>query len=187
MAISKDAVHAVKNKDDVFLIARWLERNYSVRESDMWLFGCNVALRISDLLSLKYEDMQGGHIRITEGKTGKYRQIKLNERALNIYRKRRQDNPTDIYLFQAKSRNVKYPKPITRQYASQAIKAAGDGYGLRLGTHSMRKTLGYMMHTGGAAIERICQVLNHTSPTVTMRYIGLVQEDIDNAYVEFVI
>jgi hypothetical protein len=29
------------------------------------------------------------------------------------------------------------------------------------------------------------KVLNHSSPAVTMRYIGLVQQDIDDSYTEF--
>jgi len=53
-----------------------------------------------------------------------------------------------------------------------------------LGTHSMRKTRGYAMHKAGHSIESIAKVLNHSSPAVTMRYIGLVQQDIDDSYTE---
>jgi len=53
-----------------------------------------------------------------------------------------------------------------------------------LGTHSMRKTRGYAMHKAGRSIESIAKVLNHSSPTITMRYIGLVQQDIDESYTE---
>ncbi|MNJ74561.1 Phage integrase family protein [compost metagenome] len=57
---------------------------------------------------------------------------------------------------------------------------------LQLGTHSMRKTRGWLMYNGGVSIERICQVLNHSTPAVTMRYIGLTQADVDATYHQFV-
>jgi len=48
----------------------------------------------------------------------------------------------------------------------------------------MRKTSGYAMHKAERSIESITKVLNHSSPAVTMRYIGLVQQDIDESYTE---
>ncbi len=53
---------------------------------------------------------------------------------------------------------------------------------IALGTHSMRKTRGYAMHKAGRSIESIAKVLNHASPSVTMRYIVLVQQAIDESY-----
>jgi len=49
----------------------------------------------------------------------------------------------------------------------------------------MRKTRGYAMYDAGRSIESICKVLNHSTPAVTMRYIGIDQRDIDQSYVEF--
>jgi len=49
----------------------------------------------------------------------------------------------------------------------------------------MRKTLGWVMYSNGASIERICKLLNHSSPAITMAYIGLTQADTDAAYTEF--
>ena len=56
---------------------------------------------------------------------------------------------------------------------------------VHIGTHSMRKTRGYAMYDSGRSIESICKVLNHSTPAVTMRYIGIDQRDIDQSYVEF--
>ncbi len=68
---------------------------------------------------------------------------------------------------------------------SAAFKEVGDILGLKLGTHSMRKTLGWTMYSAGERIERICKVLNHKDSGVTMRYRGLTQADIDSAYHEY--
>ena len=55
----------------------------------------------------------------------------------------------------------------------------------RLGKHSMSKTRGYMMHSAGVPIEKIAAMLNHSTPAITMKYIGLEQEDIAQTYHDF--
>ncbi len=86
-------------------------------------------------------------------------------------------------------------KSGTRDYAlnpnriavAKAFKAAGDESGIHLGTHSMRKTRAWVMHSAGISIEMICKVLNHSSPVITMAYIGLTQSETDATYDQFVI
>ncbi len=75
--------------------------------------------------------------------------------------------------------------PISRQSVSAAFKEVGNILSLKLGTHSMPKTLGWTMYSAGERIVRICKVLNHNDSGVTMRYIGLTQADIDSAYHEY--
>jgi len=41
------------------------------------------------------------------------------------------------------------------------------------------------MYDAGRSIESTCEVLNHSTPAVTMRYIRIDQRDIDQSYVEF--
>lgn len=50
-------VHAVKSLDKVKLISHLLERNYSQQVADVWNIGLNLALRISDLLSIRFSDV----------------------------------------------------------------------------------------------------------------------------------
>ncbi|EPD2612066.1 hypothetical protein ACR82Q_003777 [Yersinia enterocolitica] len=51
----------------------------------------------------------------------------------------------------------------------------------------MRKTRGWVMYNSGINIETIAKVLNHSSPAITMRYIGLDQQTVDNTYTSFII
>jgi hypothetical protein len=51
----------------------------------------------------------------------------------------------------------------------------------------MRKTRGYAMWVAGVPLEVIARVLNHSSPAVTMRYIGLEQADINKTYDDFIL
>ena len=48
------------------------------------------------------------------------------------------------------------------------------------GTHSLRKTFGYHLYKQTKDIALLQKVLNHSSQDVTLRYIGVTQEIIDN-------
>ncbi|MCY1222767.1 Tyrosine recombinase XerC [compost metagenome] len=181
-------VEAVKTQAEVQQVAHKLTLNAkgNTLYSDLWMFGLQVALRISDLLTITYEDVKGGRLVLRESKTGKVREMPLNEKAVAIVQKRREANPNHTYLFEVDSNRAK-GKPVSRVAVANAFKAVGDELDISLGTHSMRKTRGWLMHSSGVSIEKICKVLNHSSPAVTMVYIGLTQAEIDATYHEFVI
>ena len=178
------SVDAVKTLDDVRDVARLLKKHRGEIYSDLWVFGVNVGLRISDLLPLTIEQGRSGTLEIVEGKTGKRRIVTLNDTAKAIVNKRIVASPSHIYLFQVESNRAK-GKPLSRSAVSKAFAEVGEILGINLGTHSMRKTLGWVMHSQGASIERICKVLNHSHPAITMRYIGLTEADTQAAYREF--
>ena len=46
--------------------------------SDVWNIGLNLALRISDLLAIRFEDAHDDRLMVKESKTGKLANIKLN-------------------------------------------------------------------------------------------------------------
>ena len=105
----------------------------------------NLALRISDLLSIKLENILHDRLLLVEGKTSKLATIKLNEKARTVIARIRAEHPDHIYLFQSyrnqRSKN-KPEKPLSRRYVSRAFAAIGEEVGIDLGTHSMRKTRG---------------------------------------------
>lgn len=177
-------VEAVKSTEDVKRVADLLRKHSGDIYADCWVVGVNMALRISDLLEIKMQDALSGVVVLKEGKTGKRREIKLNSTALAVVERRAKDNPQHEWLFQVESNRAK-DKPISRFAVARKFSEIGDIVGVKLGTHSMRKTLGWVMHSNGASIERICKVLNHSNPAITMHYIGLTQEDVNNAYHEF--
>lgn len=94
-------VPAVKNLDTVKLISHLLERRYSKQMSDVWNIGLNLALRISDLLSIKFNDIHDSRLIINEAKTGRLANIKLNEKALVTIKMIQANHPEYIYLFQS--------------------------------------------------------------------------------------
>ncbi|MHB1685650.1 MAG: tyrosine-type recombinase/integrase [Bacilli bacterium] len=57
--------------------------------------------------------------------------------------------------------------------------------GLRSGSvriHSMRKTFGRMAFESGVDVTRIQKLLNHSTPSITLAYIGIMKEELDNVY-----
>ena len=110
-------VQAVKELDKVKLISHLLERRYSKQMADIWNIGLNLALRISDLLSIKFEDIHSERLIIKEMKTGKLANIQLNQKALTTIKQIRTEHPNHVYLFQS-YRNQralhKASKPLTR-------------------------------------------------------------------------
>lgn len=161
---------------------------------DIWKVGLNTALRISDLLALTMNDIRQldpaePALNLVEIKTGKPRKIVINQTCLQVMQQRLAEHPKDKYLFQSEAVNIDRRKkqPISRRSVGRVFEKVGQKIApkLQLGTHSMRKTRGYAMFEAGRSIESICKVLNHSTPAVTMRYIGIDQRDIDQSYVEF--
>ena len=183
-------VDAIKSDIDIKMVTRKLQLNHkNDAYVDIWSFGLQVALRISDLLALTIKEVVGANsITVIEGKTKKPRVITLNEKAKEIVARRANENPDDVYLFQAKGNRVgKTAKAINRTTVAGAFSQVGEELCLNLGTHSMRKTRGYMMFNKGVPLETISKVLNHANTSVTMRYIGLDAETISKTYEEFVL
>ena len=50
--------------------------------------------------------------------------------------------------------------------------------------NKLRKTRGYMLYSQTKDIGKIMRMLRHTSAGVTLRYIGITQEDVDKDFVE---
>lgn len=179
-------VTAVKNRKGIHRAERLFRLNGSDVCADLWRIGINLALRITDLLSLKFDDVRGDILYIQEGKTKKYREIVINGSARKYIDKRRRKYPNDIYLFQSKSITLNGRiKPINRDYASKQFKLVGEEMGIRFNTHSMRKTRGYVMHKDGVPPAMIAKILNHSSEAITLRYIGIEQEDINSTYTKY--
>lgn len=178
-------VDAVKTKEEISAVEALLRNHHGQIYADVWRIGVNLSLRISDLLLVKYADLdtQNRLYTLTEGKTGKKRQIRLNAKVLAIIERRKKEYPDDIYLFQVHSnRTSGIIKPISRISISRAVKDTGERLGLNINTHSMRKSRGWAMFTDGVPIEKISKVLNHSAPSTTMLYLGISKQEVLDSY-----
>lgn len=146
----------------------------------LFLFGIYSGLRISDILKLRVRDVKGkDKIIMKEMKTKKDRRFQINKKLkkeLDNYIKEKKD-----YEFLFKSRKG-CNKPITRQQAWQILKEAGEKFGIEsIGTHTLRKTFGYHLYMQTKNIALVQKILNHSSPEITMVYIGITQDAMDKA------
>ena len=149
----------------------------------LFVLGINSGLRISDLLSLTVDDVKDkDRVTLLEQKTGKYKSFPLSDtcrKAVKDYL----DNSALIAGALFPSR--KGGNPITRIQAYRLLDEAARMAGIKdnIGTHTLRKTFGYWAFRQGVDIAIIMQLLNHASPGVTKRYIGITQDELDSVYV----
>ena len=77
-------------------------------------------------------------------------------------------------------------RPIGKVQAYKVIREAGeDNRVWGLGTHSMRKTFGYHYYKMTGDIVTLMKILNHCDPAVTLRYIGIEEEEIKQSLKHF--
>ena len=73
---------------------------------------------------------------------------------------------------------------LLRQQAYKIINGVAKAVGIKenIGTHTLRKTFGYHAYNNGYDITLIQKLFNHSSPSVTLRYIGITQDEMDDVY-----
>lgn len=180
------AVDPIRNKDDIQKVKDVLLKK-CYRDYLFFEVGINTGLRVSDILKLKVSDIRGKYyIELKEQKTGKLKKFRMNNilRAeLESYIRPKND---DNYIFES-FRTSGNPLERTRAYCilNQAAKAAK--LEMKIGTHTMRKTFGFHFYQKTKDIALLQQIFNHSSPSVTLRYIGINQDILDNAMADFVL
>ncbi|MBN1181819.1 MAG: tyrosine-type recombinase/integrase [Bacteroidales bacterium] len=180
-------VEPIRDKKKILAIKNNLKESGNIRNYLLFVMGINTALRISDLLALKIGDIidkQGKFkefIHVREHKTGRNAKIYLNElvnQALEKYFEKTKAMDPDSYLFKSERSNKPLDRVRVWMMIQEWVKEAGLE-GERYGTHSLRKTWGYQARKQGVSIEQISEKLGHKSVTVTKRYIGINQEEIN--------
>lgn len=158
-------------------------RGQSKRDYLLFVMGINTGLRISDLLRMKVEDVtEKDFFWVKEKKTKKMRKIPFSDsiqKAVKEYLKEFPDSKPGDYLFKSrKGSNI----PLKRASAWRILKVAAEDAGIKesIGTHSLRKSFGYHAYKNGTDITLLMTILNHSAPGITLSYIGITQDDIDD-------
>ena len=101
-------------------------------------------------------------------------------------------NPDKLYKQHNQDRYISIPNessnsPIQRMQAYRIINNAARKAGITedIGTHTMRKTFGYQFYTqyndkNNRALAILQQIYNHSTPHMTLRYIGIAQDEVDD-------
>ena len=177
--------------DSATSLIRKLYRNGDYRMSLFIGCGAFFGLRVSDLLSLTWNQiLTGEEFAIYEQKTGKRRVIRINSgfqafvqdcfNALGV-----KDAEECCFL-------NRYGGLISLQMINRHLKAIKVKYQLRINnfsTHSLRKTWARRVYEnenaqgrGDMALLKLSELMNHSSPAITRRYIGLRQQELGEVY-----
>lgn len=167
-------------------------KNESIRNYMLFTLGINTGLRISDLLKLRIQDVVTekekvkDSICIREKKTGKEKIFVINKTAkesITEYLNSLNSFDPSWYLFKSKKgKNA----AISRVQAYDILNAAAQMIGIKdkIGCHTLRKTFGYHARMRGTPIEKLQKIFNHSAPSITMRYIGITQDELDDVYLD---
>ena len=174
-------VEAIRDLKDITKIKKRLNNN--PRDLLLFTLGINNGLRIGDLLKIKVGDVKdlrpGETLQIIEQKTGKKNVLMVNKevrKALVLYLDEAKPKNED-FLFTGR----KGKEHITRQYVNYLMKKWTKGLKGNFGTHTLRKTFGYIQRkVFGVSFEVLCRRFNHSSPVITMRYLGIEDKEVND-------
>ena len=188
----------IRSKDDLKKLRNYyIDKHPNKRNYLLIVMALNTALRISDVLNLRWSDVYDihvmdfkTHIIIEEKKTGKKARVYINDTlksALSIYldeclsKRKFMAAVINRYIFTGqKSAN----RSISRVQAFRIITKAADESNIKqqVSCHSLRKTFGYQAWKQGVSPALLTNIYNHSSYKVTVRYLGIEQDDRDEAF-----
>ena len=186
---------------DVKKMIEYFESNGKWIHYLLFVTSCNMARRVSDNLKLKWINFfnEDGTFRddlyeIKEGKTKKLASPHINaavKKSIILYCDKMKFDPGknnyNDYVFMQLSGTHK-GHVLTQDASLKAIKDAAKKCGItyNVGNHSTRKTFGMinrMLHPNDYDSMQILQdIYNHSSESITSRYIGLTKSKTDKYY-----
>lgn len=152
--------------------------------------GLHTALRISDILALRWQDLidplsgkSQTHLSIIEHKTKKSTKIALCpelQNAFYSYYKEDLHQPESYIFCAAHTPNT----PLSRSQAYRIVKKAAENaiHEEHISCHSLRKTFGYHAWKQGIPPAMLMDIYNHSSYATTKRYLGITQDERDDVF-----
>ena len=176
----------IRDKNQLKSLADYFLKRGQIRNYTLMVMAIYTVIRISDLLKLRWSDVYNfesnsfrKHLSVVEHKTGKYKSIALNGQAvqaLSLYFKSRKceyifDNGRGMHLSRVQAWRIMHE-------ATTAI-----GIDDTVACHGLRKTWGYHAWTSQQVSPVIIMdIYNHSNYEITKRYLGVEQDDLDQAY-----
>lgn len=198
------AAEPIKEMDDIFKISEYLIANKRYRDNMLFIVGINFGLRVSDLRVLRFSNLINDNLTfkdsfaVFEKKTRKTRKRKKNRyitintaviEAVTLFLENTRGISLSDYMFRSESNNGKFDNaPLSIKSIDRILKGIAIDLGLnvKMSTHTLRKTFCYhqmlMSRNDSRKLLLLQKMLNHSSPAQTLDYIGITEEEIDEAY-----
>ncbi len=175
--------------DAMLALVRRLYRDGDYRMSLLIGCGCFFGLRISDILTLTWSMiLDGDKFIIYEKKTGKRRVVKVNkgfQKHVKACYDALKITNEDEKCFLSRKKMV-----YSTQRINILFKEIKQRYNLKIdhfSTHTMRKTFGRKVFESAGtdaplALMRLQTLFNHASPTITKKYLGITDSELESSY-----
>ena len=188
MAHTKSRSEPIRDPSKVLAIKNTLKSEASPRDYLLFVLGLNTALRLRDLLALRVGDVIDSRGRVRNAICPRQSGLptlrgKLNAScrdALRYYISETKPEDREALLFCSTEPNRPMSRTQVWRLINEWCHAAGlvDG---RYGSHTLRKTWGYMaLKHCSIPIGSIQAKYHHATPGVTKRYLGVEGDKIDN-------
>lgn len=194
----------IKSMEEIMRISEYLIQKERWRDNMLFIVGINFGLRASDLRMLRFSNLINDNLTfrdtfpILEKKTKNTRKKKKNRyitintavvEAVTLYLEHTPGVSLSDYLFRSKSNNGKDEnKPISLQAINQILYGIADELSLstKISSHTLRKTFCYhqmlMSNNDPRKLMLLSKMLGHSSVSITLDYIGLTGEEMQEAY-----
>ena len=133
-------------------------------------------MRRGELLGLKWEQIRNGFIYLSETKSGKARQIPINDRLAQVLKDMRKKNQLKSeYVFCGPDGKRLYE--VKRSFAGACRRAALEDFRF----HDLRHTFASHLVMAGISLKAVQELLGHADIKMTMRYSHLSQAHLKDA------
>ncbi len=193
--ITMSTMSPIKDKKELEAMKKYFLGKNEIRNYALFCVGINTALRIGDILRLRWKDVYDfgsrsfkKHLQLKEQKTKKRAEILLNKGVINAlkkllayFNKNHVTIDENTYIFTGR-KNME--KPLSRSQAYRIINSAAKALKItgNIGCHSLRKTFGYFAARSGISSVLLMHIYNHSSFPITMRYLGIEQDERDEVF-----
>lgn len=132
----------------------------------MMLLASYAGLRRAEIARLKIEDVHDTYL-VVHGKGGKMRQVPMHPVLFNALREQIATNKRGTWVFPGR-----FGSHVSDDHVYRVIKDATQG----LSPHRFRHRFATRAYKGSRDIRAVQELLGHSSPTTTARYVG-VEDD----------
>lgn len=194
----RQTVYPIKTHKDIIAMANWLYEHKNNKYVLAFTLGINLGLRANELLDLKMNQVfsPDGSVRLIEDEED-------TSDGIDIYQSKTKKHRT-VFLNAACKDALEWAFPIKGAYLHseeylfpsreggaiqvgtfrKVLKEAAAACGLKqnIGTHTCRKTWGwhqykYNSENANLDITMLQRAFGHSSPEVTLRYLGITDEE----------
>ena len=172
------------------------QRQIACRNKMLFLIGINLSLRISDLVTLKWNFFFKDDMTFRDSykiqpkktkKTGKFVTLYFNEvvkKTILEYIEQYPIEDMDGHVFKSREGTGAILERSVWKIIVDAANEAGIEH--NVGTHSLRKTFGYhVWHNADdkeKALVMLMVIFNHASVATTKKYIGIMNEEVEDIF-----